>query len=48
MVEHKIFRIETKWKETNLFVTSSTSEGIRERDNETIWMEVGMKNFEYY
>ena len=28
MVEHKIFRIETKWKQTNLFVTSLTGEGI--------------------
>ena len=29
-------------------MTSSTSEGIRERDDESTWREVVMENFEYY
>ena len=39
MVENKIFRIEKKkLRETNLFVTSSTDEGIREHNKQTSWM----------
>ena len=49
MVEHKIFCIETKWKETNLFVTSSTGEGIcNKSDNERTWREVVTKQCKYY
>ena len=49
MVKHKNFCIKTKWKETNLFVTSSTGEGIRSKANgEQTWREVVMKNSEYY
>ena len=48
MVEHKIFRIETKWKETNLLVTSPTGKRIRKDKDKTTCREVTMKNFEYY
>ena len=46
-VEHKIYRIEQKWRAMHKFVTSATGEGIRAEDEST-WREKVMNNFCYY